>query len=109
MIGFGDFPDPVDLDLARKRADKQRADLKSVSPRPGNDGHDSKENEGPRFVRIHPNVNVNVNVNMPFQARTVSDCDAEERDKIIECGGRRRGLSSPERGVGLGLVRAAEV
>jgi hypothetical protein len=118
MIGFGDFPDPVDLDLARQRVERQRSELserrfREESPRAGEisrsvenarAGNNERRNrERPRFVRIEPDSNGTI----PPQARTVSDCEIFERDTTAE--GRRRGLSSPERAVGLGFVRGDEV
>jgi hypothetical protein len=110
MIGFGDFPEAVDLDLARQRVERQRSELserrfREASPRAGESsraGSERRNQERPRFVRIDPNVNENV----PSQARTVSDCNIFERDKPSE--GRKRGISSPEMAVGLGFVRAGE-
>jgi hypothetical protein len=97
MIGFGDFPESVDLDLARQRADRQRADLRSVS----------RENERPRYMRIDPNVGVNGSG--LSQARAVSDCETMERESFGEGWGRRRGLSSPEKVVGLEFARVTEI
>jgi hypothetical protein len=103
MIGFGDFPESVDLDLARQRADRQRAYLRSANRgqggRIGTERNPSRENERPRYLRIDPIVNMNI----PAQARAVSDCETMEKESFGESGGRKRGLSSPEKAVGLGF------
>jgi hypothetical protein len=99
MIGFGDFPDAVDLDLARQRVERQRSELSERRFREGSSrarensraDRERRSQERPRFTRIDPNFNGNV----PSQARAVSDCDIFEKDK--PCEGRKRGLSSPER------------
>jgi hypothetical protein len=108
MIGFGDFPEVIDLDLARQRVERQRSELSERRHREASTRADENfrhKQERPRFVRIDPNVDGSVNI--PSQARAVSDCNILERDKPIE--GRKRGLSSPERAAGLGFVRAGEV
>jgi hypothetical protein len=115
MIGFGDFPEAVDLDLARQRVERQRSELserrfRDASPRnASNEKHDfgserSKQSERPRFVRIDPNANMKA----PSQARAVSDCETWEKEKERPDEGRRRGLSSPERAVGLDFLKAGE-
>jgi hypothetical protein len=112
MIGFGDFPDPVDLDLARQRVERQRSELserrfREASPRSSEvaraTDNKRRNQDRPRFTRIDPNSNEDV----PSQARAVSDCEIFERGTPSE--GRRRGLSSPERAVGLGYVRDGEM
>ncbi len=118
MIGFGDFPESVDLDLARQRVERQRSKLserryREASPRvdensragtsTGASNNERRNKERPRFVRIEPNSDRNA----PSQARTVSDFEVFERDK--PSAGRRRGLSSPERAVGLDFVRTDEL
>jgi hypothetical protein len=108
MIGFGDFPEVIDLDLARQRVERQRSELSERRHREASTRADESfrhKQERPIFVRIDPNVDGSVNI--PSQARAVSDCNILERDKPIE--GRKRGLSSPERAAGLGFVRAGEV
>jgi hypothetical protein len=116
MIGFGDFPDQVDLDLARQRVERQRSELSERRFREGNSrarensrtgenptaGSERRSQGGPTFIRIDQNFKGNV----PSQARAVSDCDIFEKDKPSE--GRKRGLSSPERAVGFGFVRAGD-
>jgi hypothetical protein len=107
MIGFGDFPDPVDLDLARQRVERQRSELSERRFREGGPrtrenyraGDERRSQERPRFIRIDPKVNANVNT--APHVRAVSDCVILERD--ISSESRRRGLSSPERAVDLGL------
>jgi hypothetical protein len=114
MIGFGDFPESVDLDLARQRVERQRSELsersyKELSSRsreiskPGDISGASNEQgstqERPRFVRVDPSSHSD----SLSQARTVSDCEIFERNQPNEAG-RKRGLSSPETVVGLGFI-----
>lgn len=108
MILFGDSPEIVDVDLARQRVDKQRADLRGLAghtPRgeslPNRNERHGHEDQGPRLARISPNANV------PSPVRAVSDFEAAGRDRPPE--GRKRGLSSPERAAGFKFMPTSEI
>jgi hypothetical protein len=89
VIGFGDFPELVEVELARERVERQRAE------------QDMRGRKGM------------VNGRKGAVARAVSDVREGEREREIVRerephgdrldSGRRRTLSSPERAVGLGL------
>ena len=102
LIGFGDFPELVDYDLARERAERQRADRRTFEDGRFRDTLDRTSERQPQRPRL---VSPNAQATSPPQGEGRSNSDVEEsaRNGNVANSGRRRGLSSPEEAVGLGI------
>jgi hypothetical protein len=85
VIGFGDFPELVEIELARERAERQRAerDLR------GHNGREAMVERAVSDIREREHGKGRPREREPYGDRLEP--------------GRKRGLSSPEQAVGLGL------
>jgi hypothetical protein len=102
LIGFGDFPEMVDYDLARERAERQRVDRRALEDGRFRDNLDRNGERQPQRPRlVSPNVQVPSSIQS--QGRSSSDVEESARNGNAANSGRRRGLSSPEEAVGLGI------
>lgn len=103
LIGFGDFPEMVDYDLARERVERQRADLRTVEDRSFGGKLDRDGALPPQRPRL-ASPNVQAQSATPGQGRSSSDVEEGARNgDAARAGRRRRGLSSPDEAVGLGI------
>jgi hypothetical protein len=102
LIGFGDFPEMVDSDLARERAERQRADRKAFGDDRFRGNPDRNSEWQPRRPRLLA-PNGQVPPSTPAQGRSSSDVEESARNGNVANSGRRRGLSSSDEAVGLGI------
>jgi hypothetical protein len=100
LIGFGDFPEMVDFDLARERAERQRADRRALEEsrlrENKSDGNTDWQSQRPRMTDPLP-------ASVQAQMRPSSNAEDNMKNGTEATAKRRRGLSNPEELVGLGI------